>query len=104
MDLLDSSDEGDAPPEERKDTGRKRRRGDNSGVVCLACELSGHNMANCYYAFPDKAYKSFKPKKHLQKRTEENLKKDEIKAEFEKLKKEKSKGKKQRKNPKKKRY
>jgi len=99
-DLLDSSDEGDAPTEERKDTGRKRRRGDTSGGVCLACGLSGHGIANCYYAFPDKAYKSFKPKKHLQKRTEENLKKDDIKAEFEKLKKEKSKNKKQYKDPK----
>jgi hypothetical protein len=64
-DLLDTSDKGDAPIKERKEAARKRRRGDALGGVCFACELSGHTMAKCYYAFPKKAFKGFKPRKHL---------------------------------------
>lgn len=52
---------------------------------CSACEIDGHVLPNCFYLFPDKAYAGFEPREHIQQRVENNLKKREVKEEYERI-------------------
>jgi hypothetical protein len=83
--LGQSEDSGDASNHGIKQTlskeGKKRpRKSTSAGSVekCLACELPGHRLADCFYVFSEKAFEGFKPRKHIQNRVDENMKKDEV--------------------------
>ena len=62
-----SNNKRDAFYRKRKVIPNKKRQKDNAPEesVCLACDLPGHCLAKCYYAFPKKVYKGFKPRKSI---------------------------------------
>ncbi|KAK2670403.1 hypothetical protein RAB80_014540, partial [Fusarium oxysporum f. sp. vasinfectum] len=73
-------DEGDAHiiegqyPSSKKGE-RKRQRSPEKRQECPACGLS-HELAKCFYVFPNQAWKGFKPRERIQKKVKEALKED----------------------------
>jgi hypothetical protein len=65
----------------------KRAASENQGTrpICPVCNLK-HQLAQCYYAFPEIAPDSFQPRKHVQKRAEENLQKKDVADQLRKIK------------------
>lgn len=70
-------------------TGKKREWNSTSegDEYCLACERFGHQLEDCFYIFPAKAFDGFKPRKSIQQRVDKNRKKEEVIAELGRLKK-----------------
>ena len=89
--------QGNAPaaksPRSKKGTKRAREKAPRSGnqedLECPACEVRGHALEKCYYAFPENSPKEFKPREHVQKRAEENLKEEDLKARVKEIRKSK---------------
>ncbi len=52
----------------------------------MACELEGHALADCFYTFPERAFKGFKLRKSIQDHTNRNLKREDISAEVQRVK------------------
>lgn len=77
----------------RKASNKRARKSTtaSSQDKCPACELPGHKLSDCFYVFEEKAFEGFKPRKQIQKRTEENLKKEEVIAAVNQLKRKKPK-------------
>ncbi|TXB98000.1 hypothetical protein FocTR4_00017148 [Fusarium oxysporum f. sp. cubense] len=73
-------DEGDAHiiegqyPSSKKGE-RKRQRSPEKRQECPACRLS-HELAKCFYVFPNQAWKGFKPREKIQKKVKEALEED----------------------------
>ncbi|KAG7413330.1 hypothetical protein Forpi1262_v017042 [Fusarium oxysporum f. sp. raphani] len=73
-------DEGDAHiiegqyPSSKKGE-RKRQRSTEKRQECPACGLS-HELAKCFYVFPNQAWKGFKPREKIQKKVKEALEED----------------------------
>jgi len=78
-----AEDEDEAQQAQTRSKRNKKRRRDSTSATegmekCLVCELPNHQIPNCFYTFPEKAYEGFKPRRKIQKRAEENLKKTEV--------------------------
>ncbi|KAH7465077.1 hypothetical protein FOMA001_g13637 [Fusarium oxysporum f. sp. matthiolae] len=54
---------------------RKRQRSPEKRQECPACGLS-HELAKCFYVFPNQAWKGFKPREKFQKKVKEALEED----------------------------
>jgi len=95
----DQSEDEDEGKQTKSKKGKKRHRDSRDSTSatggsmerCLVCECIGHQTPDCFYAFPEKAYEGFKPRRKIQKRAEENLKKKEIITEVNTLKNKKQK-------------
>jgi hypothetical protein len=68
-----------AQGEEKKN--RRRRQASEATTVCRGCGLRGHYHLQCFYLFPQKAPKYFKPRQDLQKAAEIALNEDSRLAE-----------------------
>ncbi|RYC77300.1 hypothetical protein BFJ63_vAg19826, partial [Fusarium oxysporum f. sp. narcissi] len=54
---------------------RKRQRSPEKRQECPACGLP-HELAKCFYVFPNQAWKGFKPREKIQQKVKETLEED----------------------------
>lgn len=55
-------------------------------VRCIGCGQFGHDLPNCFYAFPEKAGSDWVPRDHRKRTFERNSKKAEVQKELARLK------------------
>lgn len=99
-DLPLEEDEGDALISDRsavqsrsKSTAHSKRprsdTGASSDLKCLACGNHGHDLAHCFYVFPDQAPGEWKGSRMVRKKVEKELKKEDLQEALKKIKKKK---------------
>lgn len=67
---------------------RKRKNTEGATSGCKACGTPGHTLEGCYYIFPDKAFKKWKPRTAITQKVEDNIKNDDdLRKEVQRLKK-----------------
>ena len=87
--------EGDAPgdetiPKTGSASAKRKRKAfattGNDDDRCQVCKCRGHELEKCFYAFPDLAYDSWRPRPAIRKVADANLKKKEISDQVSKVK------------------